>query len=414
MSDSLADTLMEFLGSLLYEPEKAKLNIKELPTEFRELGEGLTFFAQMLKELRAFSDALGKGNLSVPIPSNQNELAAPLKSLHASLRHLTWQSQQVAKGDYKQKVDFMGEFAEAFNTMTQQLEERRNNLLAEIESSRQKTRALEQNIVLFEALTEKAPQWIIVLEHETNKHLMINQTAKEILALKTELPSKLLAWMEKQISAAPNEEVNRHHDIAITAGKVWYLDITCYPLIWLKQRATAFVVIDMSKERKYMQELESVAFRDALTQVNSRHYGMKTLYDWVNSKRDFCLCFIDMDGLKYVNDTFGHQAGDDYIVSVAKILTSFSPDAMVNRLGGDEFMLLQLEWPKDKVEERLAELRQELALQDTGPGHPYTRSISYGVSHVTPENTTDASEILQRTDELMYNFKRTNKKQRLN
>lgn len=55
------------------------------------------------------------------------------KNIHANLNHLTWQAKQVAKGDYSQTVSYLGEFSEAFNTMTQQLKERELKLKQEAE-----------------------------------------------------------------------------------------------------------------------------------------------------------------------------------------------------------------------------------------------------------------------------------------
>jgi signal transduction histidine kinase len=75
-------------------------------------------------EVNELAKSLSKGDLTGKLPPPDNELASPLKSLHASLKHLTWQAQQIAQGDYQQRVSFMGDFAAAFNTMAVQLEER--------------------------------------------------------------------------------------------------------------------------------------------------------------------------------------------------------------------------------------------------------------------------------------------------
>ena len=61
-----------------------------------------------------------------------------LKALHSNLRHLTWKTQQIAAGDLEQRVDFMGDFSTAFNSMTQQLKdsyqelERRNEFIRKV------------------------------------------------------------------------------------------------------------------------------------------------------------------------------------------------------------------------------------------------------------------------------------------
>ena len=120
-----ADLLFEYLRNVIYDPAKANLDLNTLPAEFLNFGKGLMFFSQMVNEARKVAKEMSKGNLEYDIlPAPGNEIAAPLKMLHASLKHLTWQAQQVAKGDYKQQVDFMGDFAEAFNNMVKQLEER--------------------------------------------------------------------------------------------------------------------------------------------------------------------------------------------------------------------------------------------------------------------------------------------------
>lgn len=123
-SGLVADTLFNYLRDVIYNPASASLNIKELPEEFRDLGKGLQYFSNCIIEATTLAKEMARGNLNCALPPPGNELAASLKTLHSSLKHLTWQTQQVAKGDYSQRVDFMGDFSEAFNNMIVQLDER--------------------------------------------------------------------------------------------------------------------------------------------------------------------------------------------------------------------------------------------------------------------------------------------------
>ena len=123
--DPVAKILFDYLRDVIYSPARAALDVDRLPEDFRDVGEGLKYLAGCVFEAKNLAHALSKGDLDSPLPSPGNEIAAPLKALHASLKHLSWQSQQIAKGDYRQRVQFMGDFAAAFNTMVQQLEERR-------------------------------------------------------------------------------------------------------------------------------------------------------------------------------------------------------------------------------------------------------------------------------------------------
>jgi diguanylate cyclase (GGDEF)-like protein len=83
-----------------------------------------------LADLYRFTLAISEGDLDQPL-SVKGSLAGSLKTLHAALRHLTWQTQCVANGDFTQRVDFMGEFAEAFNSMVVALDEARGELQAQ-------------------------------------------------------------------------------------------------------------------------------------------------------------------------------------------------------------------------------------------------------------------------------------------
>ncbi|MDR3152707.1 MAG: response regulator [Deltaproteobacteria bacterium] len=121
--------LFEYLRDVIYNPLQAKLDPNSLSGPERNLGLGIMFLAECIGELRAFANALARGDLGAPMPSAGNEIAAPLKTLYSSMKHLTWQAQQIAAGDYSQHVDFMGEFSDSFNAMIRQLDQRNHELV---------------------------------------------------------------------------------------------------------------------------------------------------------------------------------------------------------------------------------------------------------------------------------------------
>jgi diguanylate cyclase (GGDEF)-like protein len=91
--------------------------------------------------LRQFLLTLVQGDLSRELHL-KGYLAGVLKALQANLRHLTWQTQMIASGDFSQRVDFMGEFSQAFNAMVSQLEENRQRL----EAKRAELARLNENL----------------------------------------------------------------------------------------------------------------------------------------------------------------------------------------------------------------------------------------------------------------------------
>jgi len=92
-----------------------------------ELPAGLAADAELarlhseLLELRHFVMAIASGDLSIST-SLKGYTAGALKTLQANLKHMTWQTQMIASGDFSQRLEFMGEFSKAFNAMTARLE----------------------------------------------------------------------------------------------------------------------------------------------------------------------------------------------------------------------------------------------------------------------------------------------------
>lgn len=105
----------------------------------RQLAEAINQLIALIEEIHRFIVPLARGELNDISVSPKNFLASPFKELHSRLLHLTWQAKQVASGDYGQRVDFMGDFSEAFNFMIIALE-RNERLLKE------KIKELEQAI----------------------------------------------------------------------------------------------------------------------------------------------------------------------------------------------------------------------------------------------------------------------------
>ncbi|MFH0726611.1 MAG: hypothetical protein V2B19_09735 [Pseudomonadota bacterium] len=88
----------------------------------QKLGQVVNQLIGFMLEIQKFIIPLSHGKLNGISVQPKNFLASPFKELHSRLLHLSWQATQVAKGDYKQRVDFMGDFSEAFNSMIMSLE----------------------------------------------------------------------------------------------------------------------------------------------------------------------------------------------------------------------------------------------------------------------------------------------------
>ncbi len=121
----------------------------DIPSDLpdNELRQLMTYVNRFLVEYDAFARALAQmalGDLDLKPLASRMAVAQSLKTLQSNLRHLTWKTQQVAAGDLTQQVDFMGAFSQAFNSMTQQLKESREQLLALNEQLEKRNRFIRE------------------------------------------------------------------------------------------------------------------------------------------------------------------------------------------------------------------------------------------------------------------------------
>jgi len=404
-----SEILFAYLREVFYAKSDAKLEVEKLEEDYVTFAKGLMFLAHCFAEYNEFAEALAKGDLSLPAPPPENELAAPLKSLQASLKHLTWQSQQVAKGDYNQRVDFMGEFADGFNTMVEQLADRQHKLENEILQSKKHAQALEQSNLLLRNLTHYIPQQIFVVDLNTHDLLLYNSMAKVELEYDPGYISKLMSSLPDHSILTGRDYVEISFD---QAGAERFLAINAYLIQWNHHNAIAMILKDISEEKKQRRQLEDQAFHDSLTGIYNRFFGMLTLNDWLDSEKPFALVFVDLDNLKYVNDVFGHSEGDEYIIRASRHLQNISKGAIVCRLGGDEFMALIPDVDQAGVTSRMAEISHAIENDEYLHGRGYRYSVSVGVVSMEECNSQPASLILRVADERMYEQKRARKKAR--
>jgi diguanylate cyclase (GGDEF)-like protein len=395
----------------LYYPNRSQLDSASLPADFRKLGEGLVYFAEMLGEVRILARSLSRGDLSGPLPKPGNELSSHLKSLHAMLKHLTWQAREVAAGDYNQHVDFMGEFAEAFNQMIAQLKEQRDELLNKIENNRLQQQRLERSNDLFKTLTRQISEWILVIDRETGELLFTNHPIEYHLSSDV-FESQFYNTLLDRAKRVVESDVPEIEEFPLTSNHAtrWF-SVMLYTMRWYERDAVLALLMDITASKAQIKKLEDTAYRDMLTGTYNRYYGMKLLNEWLDQHTPFVICFVDMDRLKWVNDIFGHLEGDRYILQVTNLLQTFSANACVCRLGGDEFMVLVPDMTGKAAEARLEFLRDSLVAKDhkMENGQTYQCSMSFGVAEVTKDDTISAVDLLSLADERMYAYKKAHK-----
>ena len=173
----------------------------------------------------------------------------------------------------------------------------------------------------------------------------------------------------------------------------------------------SFVLIIMLTNHSYMnkrsQESEMKANTDSMTGVKNKHAFM-TREKEINANikeeiaGDFAVAVCDVNGLKKINDTLGHKAGDEYIIAACRLVCEIFQHSPVFRIGGDEFVAI--------LSGRDYHMRNELMrlLHDRSVQHIQTGEVvvSGGISDYVPGEDADFHTVFARADELMYEEKK--------
>jgi diguanylate cyclase (GGDEF)-like protein len=167
---------------------------------------------------------------------------------------------------------------------------------------------------------------------------------------------------------------------------------------------------DISTKKKAEDDLKDLLLRDELTGLPNRR-GFTTLSEQalklaMRMERDVLMIFIDVDRLKYINDTFGHLAGDRALIDTARVLRDSCREAdIVARLGGDEFVALMIvdsDQTADLVGERI---KARVDSHNNESARGYALSLSVGTTRAKAEGTTLA-DLLAQADSALYDQKR--------
>jgi diguanylate cyclase (GGDEF)-like protein/PAS domain S-box-containing protein len=228
--------------------------------------------------------------------------------------------------------------------------------------------------------------------------------------------------MDAEARALLRRAIDGSHEVNVTFrnqrknGELFWNDLTITPVADEKGRVTHFigVINDVTALKQRTAHLEHEVHHDALTGLANRTLMWDRLEQAIHmAQRDKLLVatvLMDLNGFKKINDTYGHDAGDEVLTVVANRLQSSVRDSdTVARLSGDEFVLVLVNQPSLRFTLRMVErLRQCM----TRPVAFNSREIDVGASigvSVYPHDGSTAYELVRAADVAMYHAKSTRK-----
>jgi diguanylate cyclase (GGDEF)-like protein/PAS domain S-box-containing protein len=176
---------------------------------------------------------------------------------------------------------------------------------------------------------------------------------------------------------------------------------------------------DVSELIAAQKQLRELSLKDDLTGLYNRR-GFLTLAEQQlrleshqGTARGLTLLFADMDGLKTINDRFGHDAGSEAIIALADVLRSALRGAdLIARWGGDEFVMLLIGSKGENADLTLERIRRRIDDHNATSGKPYEIACSIGSASITHDDALSLDELIARADEAMYRDKADRKARR--
>jgi len=204
------------------------------------------------------------------------------------------------------------------------------------------------------------------------------------------------------------QEYHQEIKIKLKDGKTIWVEITLTATI--EDEHIYIIYRDINQRKEAENKLFYKAYHDDLTGLPNRKYFMEKLQEQIsqikNSDEKVAVLFVDLDKLKLVNDTLGHDIGDVMIRTVASRLQQIvAKNGIVARLGGDEFMVMltNLTSKEDAgvISKKILNLIQKPISLDM---HTFYSSASIGIA-IYPDDTTDRTSLLKFSDTAMYKAK---------
>jgi diguanylate cyclase (GGDEF)-like protein/PAS domain S-box-containing protein len=311
---------------------------------------------------------------------------------------------------------------------TLQLKEANEQLQKDIVMYKQDEEAIQKSQQEFAILFNKSPEAIIYTD-EKGTILKINPRFSELFGYTSkEIEGKNINEgiinpadkMEEEIILT-KELLNRHTNTNFETIRK-KKDGTLFPVylsvsnivIDGKTERWIRIYIDISEKKQMEEQLIKLARIDSLTGCYNRGYALELLDRHLKlsqrNKSFILLAFLDIDGFKAINDTFGHDEGDKVLKEVAVLFKSILREVdIICRMGGDEFLLIFPDSSLKEVSLILSRLQTNLSQLNKTIKKDYSIKFSMGFSEYLPDKPKTLNELIHIADQRMYEEKKKKK-----
>jgi len=355
------------------------------------------------------------------IRKSQQEFASLFnKSPEALARDITKCEQM-----QKEIIVYREYLEELVKERTLQLKEANEQLQKDITMHKQDEETIRKSQQEFASLFNKSPEAIVYTD-EKGTILKINPRFSELFGYTSkEIEGKNIDEGIINPADKMEEEViltkgllNRHTNINFETVRK-KKDGTLFPVYlsvsnividgkierWIR------IYIDVSEKKHMEEQLIKLARFDSLTGCYNRGYALELLDRHLKlsqrNKSSILLAFLDIDGFKAINDTFGHDEGDKVLKEVAGLFKSILREIdIICRMGGDEFLLIFPDSSLKEVSLIINRLQKNLSQLNKTIKKDYSIKFSMGFSEYLPDKPKTSNELIRIADQRMYEEKK--------
>ncbi|MGM0902151.1 MAG: sensor domain-containing protein [Bacillota bacterium] len=301
-----------------------------------------------------------------------------------------------------------------------------NGVVVDISARKQAEAKLQESESRYRSVVDLSPNMILIHQHA--KIVYGNNSTVQMLGLNhySELLGRsiydFLDPSEKQKAVRRIREILKnsiaseyveYKIVRPSDGKNIYLEMLGKEINYNGEPAIMIVAIDVTAKKEYQENIKFMAYHDALTGLPNRHmyneYLEKTLERSHKHNQILGVMFIDLDRFKFINDTMGHDAGDELLKLVSiRLLESVREKDLVSRLGGDEFAILMEEVDETTIRRISNRIIEAFSTPFRIKNKEFYTSPSIGIS-LYPQDGQDKETLNSKADTAMYLAKKRGK-----
>lgn len=192
-----------------------------------------------------------------------------------------------------------------------------------------------------------------------------------------------------------------------------WVEVSAESMTTDSERLWLICLHDITRRIDESRRLKKLLFVDELTGLYNRRGFLQVAHQHLKAaeraKRGMLLVFADLDGLKNINDTWGHREGDRALRNSAKVLrTALRESDIIGRMGGDEFAALLVDFVGDgETDIPVRRLNQTLDSYNARKDLAYPLAFSVGVARFDPADPAPVDDLLKAADRQMYTDKKS-------